>query len=434
MGIKGLAKLLSDEAPDSLREVPLSSLQGRKIAVDASMAIYQFLIAVRSGGPGGAAMMLTNADGETTSHIQGLFNRTIRFITEGIRPAYVFDGKPPQFKSHELVKRREKRQKAEEALKAAEESGNIEEQDKQNKRLVRAGTKENNDCKKLLRLMGVPVIEAPCEAEAQAAALAEAGKVYATATEDMDALTFRTPIQIRKMTFANASKAEVQQISYAKAIEGLGITHEQFVDLCILLGCDYCDTIRGIGPKTALKLIREHKNIETILDVIDRDKYVVPETYEPMEARKRKMEEDKKKAAKEADTDDEEDDAAKEEKKEDDDEEELIPVFVEARRLFNQHEVLPSNEIELKWTECQPEPLKSFLVDDMGFNPDRVQSSIEKLQKAFKKSTKPQARMDMFFKVKANPEADKKRAAKRKAEKDAEKAKKKKGKAGGKKK
>eukprot|EP00984_Skeletonema_dohrnii_P003381 scaffold1139_cov107-Skeletonema_dohrnii-CCMP3373.AAC.5 len=407
MGIKGLAKLLSDEAPDSLREVPLSSLQGRKIAVDASMAIYQFLIAVRSGGPGGAAMMLTNADGETTSHIQGLFNRTIRFITEGIRPAYVFDGKPPQFKSHELVKRREKRQKAEEALKAAEESGNIEEQDKQNKRLVRAGTKENNDCKKLLRLMGVPVIEAPCEAEAQAAALAEAGKVYATATEDMDALTFRTPIQIRKMTFANASKAEVQQISYAKAIEGLGITHEQFVDLCILLGCDYCDTIRGIGPKTALKLIREHKNIETILDVIDRNKYVVPETYEPMEARKRKMDEDKKKAAKEADTDDEGEDAAKEEKEEDDDEEELIPVFVEARRLFNHHEVLPNDEVELKWTECQPGPLRTFLVDDMGFNPDRV---------------------------KPNPEADKKRAAKRKAEKEAEKAKKKKGKAGGKKK
>jgi len=434
MGIKGLAKLLSDEAPDSLREVPLSSLQGRKIAVDASMAIYQFLIAVRSGGPGGAATMLTNADGETTSHIQGLFNRTIRFITEGIRPAYVFDGKPPQFKSHELVKRREKRQKAEEALKAAEESGNIEEQDKQNKRLVRAGTKENNDCKKLLRLMGVPVIEAPCEAEAQAAALAEAGKVYATATEDMDALTFRTPIQIRKMTFANASKAEVQQISYAKAIEGLGITHEQFVDLCILLGCDYCDTIRGIGPKTALKLIREHKNIETILDVIDRNKYVVPETYEPMEARKRKMDEDKKKAAKEADTDDEGEDASKEEKEEDDDEEELIPVFVEARRLFNHHEVLPNDDVELKWTECQPEPLRTFLVDDMGFNPDRVQSSIEKLQKAFKKSTKPQARMDMFFKVKPNPEADKKRAAKRKAEKEAEKAKKKKGKGGGKKK
>jgi flap endonuclease-1 len=233
------------------------------------------------------------------------------------------------------------------------------------------------------------------------------------------------------MTFANASKAEVQQISYAKAIEGLGITHEQFVDLCILLGCDYCDTIRGIGPKTALKLIREHKNIEAILDVIDREKYVVPESYEPMEAKKRKMEEDRRKKAKEADTDDEGDDSDKD----DEEDEDLIPVFVEARRLFNHHEVLPNDEIELKWTECQPGPLKEFLVDEMGFNPDRVQSSIEKLQKAFKASTKPQARMDMFFKVKSNPEADKKRAAKRKAEKEAEKTKKKKGKgSGGKKK
>ncbi|EED90855.1 exonuclease [Thalassiosira pseudonana CCMP1335] len=385
MGIKGLAKLLSDEAPLSLKEVPLSHLHGRKLAIDASMAIYQFLIAVRSGGPGGqnAAMMLTNADGETTSHIQGIFNRTIRFISEGIRPVYVFDGKPPQFKSGELLKRREKRLKAEQALKAAEESGNIEEQDKQSKRLVRAGTKENEDCIKLLTLMGVPVIRAPCEAEAQAAALARSGKVYAAATEDMDALTFRSPVMVRKMTFANASKSDVQQIFYDKAIEGLEITHDQFVDLCILLGCDYCDTIKGIGPKTALKLIREHKNIETILKHLNREKYVVPD------------------------------------------------IYVEARRLFNHHEVLPDNEIELKWTECQPEPLKSFLVDEMGFNPDRVQASIEKLQKAFKASAKPQSRMDSFFKVKANPEGDKKKAEKRKAELAASRGKGKKGKGGG---
>ena len=136
-------------------------------------------------------MMLTNAEGETTSHIQGIFNRTIRFLTEGIRPVYVFDGKPPQFKSGELLKRREKRAKAEEALKKATESGDVEEQEKQNKRLVRAGQKENEDCIRLLTLMGgefyvyhlqilcfirsflwcivsvVPVIKAPCEAEAQ---------------------------------------------------------------------------------------------------------------------------------------------------------------------------------------------------------------------------------------------------------------------------
>lgn len=432
MGIKGLAKLLSDESPDSIREVPLSSLHGRKIAVDASMAIYQFLIAVRSGGPNSAAIMLTNADGETTSHVQGIFNRTIRFITEGIRPVYVFDGKPPQFKSGELTKRREKRAKAEEALKAAEETGDIEEQDKQSKRLVRAGAKENEDCIRLLTMMGVPVIRAPCEAEAQAAALARAGKVYATATEDMDALTFRTPIQVRKMTFANASKSDIQQINYDKAIRGLELTHDQFVDLCILLGCDYCDTIRGIGPKTALKLIKEHGDIETILKNLNREKYVVPENYEPMQAKKRREKERKKKEEAEQDTDDEgdSDSAAKaKSEKDEEEEEELIPVYVEARRLFNHHEVLPDASVDLKWKECQPGPLKAFLVDEMGFNPDRVQSSIEKLQKGFKATAKPQMRMDSFFKVKSNPAADAKRAAKRKAEKEA--AKKKKGKKGG---
>ena len=443
MGIKGLAKLLSDEAPDSIRDVPLSSLHGRKIAIDASMAIYQFLIAIRSGGPNQAAMMLTNADGETTSHIQGIFNRTIRFITEGIRPVYVFDGKPPQFKSGELMKRREKRAKAEEALKKAEETGDTEEQDKQSKRLVRAGTKENEDCIRLLTMMGVPVIRAPCEAEAQAAALARAGKVYAAATEDMDALTFRTPIQVRKMTFANASKADVQQINYDKAIAGLGLTHDQFVDLCILLGCDYCDTIRGIGPKTALKLIKEHGNIETLLKHINRDKFTVPESYEPIEAKKRMEKEQKRREEMEADTDEEENvengseervAKAKSEGDEDEEDEELIPAYVEARRLFNNHEVLPDSSIELKWKECQPEPLKVFLVDECGFNPDRVQGSIEKLQKAFKASAKPQSRMDSFFKVKSNPEAEAKRAAKRKAEREAEKKAardKKKGKKGG---
>ena len=377
--------------------------------------------------------MLTNADGETTSHIQGLFNRTIRFITEGIRPVYVFDGKPPQFKSGELLKRREKRIKAEEALKAATEEGNVDEQSKQSKRLVRAGTKENEDCIKLLTLMGVPIIRAPCEAEAQAAALARSGKVYAAATEDMDALTFRSPVLVRKMTFANASKSDIQTINYDAAIEGLGINHDQFVDLCILMGCDYCDTIRGIGPKTALKLIREHKNIETILKHIDRKKFIVPDSFVPLEAKKKKEEEAKQKAEEEKDTDDEGDGESKAAKKEnddnDDDNEEIIPVYVEARRLFNEHEVLPETEVDLKWKECQPDELKKFLVDEMGFNADRVQSSIEKLQKAMKATSKPQSRMDSFFKVKANPNAAAK-AAKRKADND-KGGKGKKGKGGG---
>jgi len=406
MGIKGLAKLLSDEAPECIKEVPLSSLHGRKIAIDASMAIYQFLIAVRSGNPNSAAMVLTNSAGETTSHVQGIFNRTIRFLTEGIRPVYVFDGKPPNIKSHELVKRREKREKAQLALKEAIEDDNAEEQTKQEKRLVRAGTKENSDCKKLLGLMGVPVVEAPCEAEAQAAELAKKGKVWGVGTEDMDALTFETPILLRKMTFANASKSDVQQLDYQKALVGLGLTREEFVDLCILLGCDYCDSIRGVGPKTALKLIREHSTIEKILDNIDQKKYGVPDTWIPNEVREQKLKKEREeKEAEEYSTDKEEEEEAEGNKsgetKSDAEEEELetlVPIYTQARKLFNEHEV--DTDCNLKWTECQAVELSKYLVEDMGFNVDRVKNNIEKLQKAYKATCRPQTRMDSFFKPK----------------------------------
>jgi len=395
MGIKGLAKLLSDEAPDCIREVEFKSLHGRKIAIDASMAIYQFLIAVRSGGPNQQAMMLTNADGETTSHIQGMFNRTIRFLTEGLKPVFVFDGKAPNMKSGELEKRREKRRKAEEELKKAADEDNKEEMDKQSKRLARAGRKENEDCKRLLRLMGVPVILAPMEAEAEAAALCKAGKVYATGTEDMDALTFATPILIRKLTFANQSAkgAQIQTMNYKKAVEGLGLTHDQFVDLCILLGCDYCDNIKGIGPKTALKLIREHGSIEKILPAVkDIPKYTVPKNWIPEDVEK---------------DENETDDEREKENAENASKEKPTPAYVLARDLFHNHEV--DTDVELKWKEPQREELTKFLVEEAGFNPERVKTQIDKLVKAHAANRKPQARMDSFFKVISNPVADAKR-------------------------
>ncbi|CAK4657176.1 unnamed protein product [Aphanomyces euteiches] len=166
MGIKGLMKLLTDEAPGCVKELQMSALSGRSVAIDASMALYQFLVAVRSNGEhGGAAQMLTNEAGEVTSHIQGMFNRTIRLMENGLKPVYVFDGKPPVMKSGELAKRSERRQTAQgirprhfpflndaiENLKTATEEGNVEDIDKFNKRLVRATPQHNEDCKQLLQ-------------------------------------------------------------------------------------------------------------------------------------------------------------------------------------------------------------------------------------------------------------------------------------------
>lgn len=149
------------------------------------MCLYQFLIAVRSEG-----VQLTTVDGETTSHLMGMFYRTIRLLENGIKPVYVFDGKPPDLKTGELAKRAERREEAQKALEKATEAGDAADMEKFNRRLVRVTQQHNAEAKELLKLMGVPYIEAPCEAEAQCAVLARSGKVYGTATEDMDALTY----------------------------------------------------------------------------------------------------------------------------------------------------------------------------------------------------------------------------------------------------
>lgn len=135
--------------------------------------------------------------------------------------------------------------------------------------------------------MGIPIVEAPCEAEAQCAELARGGKVYAAASEDMDTLCYEPPQLLRHLTFAEARKIPIDEISYKEAMAGLDMNKEQFVDLCILLGCDYCETIRGVGPVTAYKLIKEHGSLEKIVEWIEKGntKYTVPENWPYAEAR-----------------------------------------------------------------------------------------------------------------------------------------------------
>ncbi|PIN08205.1 5'-3' exonuclease [Handroanthus impetiginosus] len=347
MGIKGLTKLLADNAPKAMKEQKFESYFGRKIAIDASMSIYQFLIVVgRTGNE-----TLTNEAGEVTSHLQGMFTRTIRLLEAGIKPVYVFDGQPPDLKKQELAKRFSKRADATEDLSDALETGNKEDIEKFSKRTVKVTKQHNEDCKKLLRLMGVPVIEAPSEAEAQCAALCKADKVYAVASEDMDSLTFGAPRFLRHLMDPSSKKIPVMEFEISKVLEELNLTMDQFIDLCILSGCDYCDSIRGIGGMTALKLIRQHGSIENILENINKERYQIPDDW----------------------------------------------PYQEARRLFKEPSVCTDDDqLELKWTPPDDGGLISFLVNENGFNSDRVTKAIEKIKAAKNKST--QGRLESFFK------------------------------------
>ena len=370
MGIKGLSKLLGDEAPRCIKEQAIDSLFGRKIAIDASMAIYQFLIAVRQG-----ADQLTNSAGETTSHLTGMFYRTIKLLEAGVKPVYVFDGKPPQFKSGELLKRREKAEQATAELKKATDAGDTENMEKFAKRTVRATKQDTEDVMKLLSLMGVPVIKAESEAEATAACMTKWGLVYGVGTEDMDALTFGATRQIRHLHKSDAAKQPIVEFTLAFALEEMGFTMEQvnpttffvarnppnsncaamcqFIDVCILCGCDYSDSIRGIGPKKAFEFIRRYKDIETLLKNIDTAKNPVPDPFD----------------------------------------------FEQCRRLFKEPEVTSREDCEaaMKWTAPDEEGLHKFMVDEKGFAAERVAAGIKRIHKS--KSKGSQGRLDSFFKV-----------------------------------
>lgn len=345
MGIKGLKQVIADRAPHALRSIELPQLVGRKVAIDASTSLYQFLIAVRQDG-----QTLATSEGQTTSHLIGLLYRTVNMVENGLKPIYVFDGKPPVLKGGELDKRREKRQKAQEDLKRAEEEGKMEEITKQMKRLTKVTPEINEQAKRLLELMGIPHMTAPCEAEAQCAQLAKEGRVWAAASQDMDTLLFGTPVLLRNLTVPAARKLPIEEIHLEELLEGMGMTERQLVDMGIMLGSDYCDSVRGVGPKSAYDHIKQHGSIEAIIEKVEKVQKNVTEDW-PYQA---------------------------------------------ARELFEDPDVL-KDQAEFVWEKPDTEGLVKFLVEEMEFNEQRVRSAAAKLMKASGKGQ--QVRMDSFFKV-----------------------------------
>mmetsp|Transcript_20737 Transcript_20737/g.33796 ORF Transcript_20737/g.33796 Transcript_20737/m.33796 type:complete len:307 (-) Transcript_20737:4330-5250(-) len=283
MGIKQLMKLIDEYAPEAYKAEEKDNYLGRTIAIDASMQLYAFMVQIRSSNGGGPAQQLTNEAGDVTSHINGFFFRTINLLKKGITPVFVFDGKPPEIKRQELAKRSEIKAKAktdaEEAKERIKEADNeeakaeaIADAEKAEKRNIKVTKQDNEDIQTLLKLMGLPIVVAPSEAEAQCVELVKKGKAFAVATEDMDALTFGAPIMLRKLTAAEGLKEKVLEIHLDRVLKDMNLTMEQFIDLCILCGCDYCPTIKGIGSKTAMKLIKEHGTLEKAVASLDKKK------------------------------------------------------------------------------------------------------------------------------------------------------------------
>ncbi|RCH90674.1 Elongation of fatty acids protein 2 [Rhizopus azygosporus] len=369
MGIKGLNQLISEHAPNAIKRYELKNFFGRKVAIDASMSIYQFMIAVRQQD----GQVLQNEEGETTSHLMGMFYRTVRIVENGIKPVYVFDGKPPTLKSGELAKRKARKEEAQQKMEEAAEVGTAADVTRYTKRTVRVTDQHNAECKRLLKAMGIPYVEAPCEAEAQCAELARGGKVYAAASEDMDTLTFKAPVLLRHLTFSEARKLPIDEINLERALEGMGLTQEQFIDLCILLGCDYTESIKGVGPKSAYNLIKEHKTIdEAIKHLGAKLKEGIPKDWN----------------------------------------------YAEARELFVKPVVTPASEVELSWGTPDVDAVVDFLVREKGFSEDRIRKGCERLAKNLKQAT--QTRVQDFFKVVPNGDKNtKKRPAEEAAKKGA---------------
>ena len=255
------------------KQIKVDNLANKKVSIDAYNALYQFLAIIR--GEGGEPLM--DSKGRVTSHLSGLFYRTINFIEKGIDVVYVFDGKPPELKQMEILKRMELRDKAEKLYEEALKKGNLEEARKYAMLSTKLKDYMVEDAKKLLDLMGIPWIQAPSEGEAEAAYLAVKGYTWAAVSQDYDSLLFGSPRLVRNLTISGKRKlpgkdayVEIspEVIHLEDLLKHLQITREQLIDMGILLGTDYNPGgFKGIGPVTALKLIRRYGKLENIIEL-----------------------------------------------------------------------------------------------------------------------------------------------------------------------
>jgi flap endonuclease-1 len=333
------------------QEILFEDLKGKVIAVDAFNTLYQFLTTIRQ--PDG--MPLTDKKGNITSHLSGLFYRTTNLMTKGLKLVFVFDGKAPELKARTHEKRREVKEQAQAMFETAE---TIAERAKYASRISYLNEDMIDESKKLLDALGIPVVQAPSEGEAQAAFMARRKDVYAAASQDYDSLAFGAPKLVRNLTLAKKRKLpsglavsiQPEMIELEKVLNVLQINLDQLICLGILTGTDYNPGgVKGLGPKKSLQIVRQHKTPVQIF------KSVESQLHEQGN--------------------------------------ELGFDWSKIFELFKKPDV--TSKYEIKFKEINEEKLKKILVKDHDFSEERVDSAIKKVIEG--KEDMKQANLKKFF-------------------------------------
>jgi len=301
-----------------------------------------------------------DSQGRITSHLSGLFYRTINILEEGIIPVYVFDGKPPEEKRAELERRKKIKEEAEKKLEKAKVEGKVEDMRKYSQAAIKLTNEMVDESKKLLENMGIPVIQAPSEGEAEAAYLNLIGITWASASQDYDSILFGAKRLIRNLTITGKRKLPNKDV-YVEItpeivetdllLKKLGITREQLIDIAILIGTDYNPGgIKGIGPERALKIIKKYGKIEKAIE------------YGEIPKR------------------------------------DIMFDINEIRNLFlNPQVIKPEKNIDLG--ELDENKILEILVKEHNFSEDRVKNGIQRLLKAIReaKGMSRQTGLDQWF-------------------------------------
>jgi flap endonuclease-1 len=304
-------------------EIKFDDLDGKVVAIDAANVIYQFLSSIRQydGTP------LKDQNGRITSHFSGILYRTSSLIEKGIKPVYVFDGKSSALKKGTQEKRKEIKEESERKWKEALEEGRVEDARKFAVRSSRMSPEIVEGSKKLIKLMGIPYIQARGEGEAQASYMVARGDAWCVASQDYDCMLFGAPRMVKNLTISGSQNSP-EIIELEKMLINLDITREQLVDMALMVGTDFNQGIKGIGAKKGLKLIKKHGDIFHVLESLD------------------------------------------------------IELDVDAkilRDMFLNHEV--DSDYELKWEKADQKGIVDFLCGEHDFSEDRVLSAVDKLKK-----------------------------------------------------